>query len=140
MRKTFTSSVYLANEKAVLLIYHKRFNTWVPVGGEIEANESPTDGARREVEEETGIKDILFFNREMMLSIPGLVTYEEHDAGSKGWHMNFVFFAYTASREVPKPCDEFTEYRWFTGKEPELRSAPENVQVLVRFALLRMIR
>jgi hypothetical protein len=60
------------------------------------------------------------------------VGYEEHQAGSKGLHMNFAFVADVASRELA-PCDEWSEARW-VGDAAGL-DCPENVRQLVRVAL-----
>jgi 8-oxo-dGTP pyrophosphatase MutT (NUDIX family) len=137
MRKAFTSSVYLIHDRSVLLILHKRFDAWVPVGGEIESNESPTEAARREVFEETGIEDFTFCAPSLLRSVPGLVSYEEHDAGPKGWHMNFVFFGFTKNRDLPKPCTEYSAYYWFQGDEQILlQKCPENVQTFMQKALI----
>jgi len=143
MRRAFTSSIYLRNAGAVLLILHKRFNLWVPVGGELEPNETPLEAAKREAHEETGI------DPSVMTFVPiarpntiegtpdGFITYEEHEGPpEKGWHMNFAFLVDVPSRDVPKPCEEFTEFRWFNGNEPELLTkAPRNVARLVYLAL-----
>ena len=63
---------------------------------------------------------------------PGLVGYEEHQAGSKGLHMNFAFVADVATRELAS-CDEWSEARWVTGTDGI--DCPENVRQLVRVAL-----
>lgn len=143
MRRAFTSSVYLRNAGTVLLILHKRFNLWVPVGGELEPNETPLEAAKREAFEETGIDpSVMVFNplhraNSVDGTPEGLMAYEEHEGPpSKGWHMNFAFLADVPTRDVPKPCDEFTEFRWFNGGEAELiTKAPRNVARLTYHAL-----
>jgi 8-oxo-dGTP pyrophosphatase MutT (NUDIX family) len=39
----------------VLVIEHRRLATWLPIGGELEAGETPSDAAVRELREETGL-------------------------------------------------------------------------------------
>ena len=63
---------------------------------------------------------------------PGLIGYEEHQAGSKGLHMNFAFVADVPSRELAA-CDEWSEARWVTDTDGI--DCPENVRQLVRIAL-----
>jgi hypothetical protein len=65
---------------------------------------------------------------------PGLIGYEEHQAGSKGLHMNFAFVAWVATREV-RGCDEFDAFRWVEAGELDALECPRNVKELARQAL-----
>jgi|SRR5579872_3296349 len=56
MEKHFTVTAYIIHEQKVLLLYHPKFTKWLPPGGHLEANETPIEGVRREVEEETGLQ------------------------------------------------------------------------------------
>src|SRR5690606_27228150 len=78
----------------VLIIHHHRLDTWLPVGGELEPGETPLQAAVRELGEETGLHG-RFAELDGALDgvPPGYLGYEEHQAGSKGLHMNFVFVA-----------------------------------------------
>lgn len=135
-RRTFTSSIYVRNEGQFLLAFHKRFNLWVPVGGEREGDETPQECALRELREETGIRDARFVltpaSRLISGTPEGFLAYEEHDARAKGWHMNFAFLVEVPTRVVV-PCDEHTALGWFTGEEPEL-AAPPGVRSLLKLA------
>ena len=62
----------------------------------------------------------------------GLIGYEEHIAGSKGRHLNFVFVADVDTQEVT-PNEEFTQWRWVDSMEG--LTAPENVGQLLEVAL-----
>ncbi len=112
MRKAFCSSVFLVHEGKVLLVLHKRFNKWLPIGGELENGESPIECAIRETKEETGIEikqdDFIPMGA---YTLRGLVLYEEHDAGDKGLHMNFNFVVYPDS-DNNKLCSEHSDCRW----------------------------
>ena len=82
----------------MLVIEHRRLKTWLPIGGELEAGETPLEAAARELREETGIVGAF---RPLVGALdgvpPGLIGYEEHQAGSKGLHMNFVFVVEVAA-------------------------------------------
>jgi 8-oxo-dGTP diphosphatase len=131
-RRAFSVAIFARNGGAVLLIRHRRLGTWLPVGGEIEPGETPLESAIRELREETGLAGVFPPGLGVDGAPPGLIGYEEHQAGSKGLHMNFAFVADVATRELA-PCDEWSEARWVA--ETEGIDCPENVRQLVRLAL-----
>lgn len=55
LKKHFTASAVIINEKKVLLVYHKKLDTWLYPGGHVEENENPDETVVREVMEETGL-------------------------------------------------------------------------------------
>lgn len=124
----FTSSVYIVNEDAVFLHFHKKTGRWLPVGGHIELDEDPPTAALREAKEESGLdvelvgalsrsgedgghKELLpprFMNRHLFL--PGGI----HE------HVDNVYFGRASNRAVkPAKGEEETEYRWFTKHDLE---------------------
>lgn len=131
-RRAFSVAIFARNAGAVLLVRHRRLGTWLPVGGEIEPGETPLEAAVRELREETGLSGSFPPGLGVDGTPPGLVGYEEHQAGSKGLHMNFAFVADVATR-VLASCDEWTEARWVA--ETDGIDCPENVRQLVRVAL-----
>ncbi len=119
MRRAFSVAVYARRggvDGQVLVIHHRRLKTWLPIGGEIDPGETPLEAAARELAEETGLVGRFSPLAGACDGVPpGLLGYEEHQAGSKGLHMNFVFVA-----DVPDagpgaevaPNHEFDEFRW----------------------------
>jgi 8-oxo-dGTP diphosphatase len=131
-RRAFSVAIFARHEGAILLVRHRRLATWLPVGGEIEAGETPLEAAARELREETGLEGVFPPGLGVDGTPPGLIGYEEHPAGSKGLHMNFAFVADVATREL-SACDEWTEARWLS--ETGGIECPENVRQLLRVAL-----
>jgi 8-oxo-dGTP pyrophosphatase MutT (NUDIX family) len=128
-RRAFSVAIFCRQGGAVLLIHHRRLGTWLPVGGELEPGETPLEAARRELLEETGLSGHFPAGLGVDGTPPGLIGYEEHQAGSKGLHLNFAFVADVATRDV-RGCDEFDALRWVTPAELEAVDCPRNVREL----------
>lgn len=58
MKKQFTATGYVvdAERTAMLMVFHKGLQCWLPPGGHVDPDEFPSDAALREVQEETGLQ------------------------------------------------------------------------------------
>lgn len=131
-RRAFSVAIFARHGGAVLLVRHRRLGTWLPVGGEIEPGETPLEAAVRELREETGLEGRFPAGLGVDGTPPGLIGYEEHQAGSKGLHLNFAFVAEVATRDLAA-CEEWSEARWVASAEG--LDCPENVRQLLALAL-----
>ena len=131
-RRAFSVAVYARRGGPggqVLVIHHRRLETWLPVGGEMEPGETPLEAAIRELGEETGLTGRFPPLAGAADGVPpGYLGYEEHQAGSKGMHMNFVFVADVADDAEVSPNHEFSDYRWVDRAALDLLSSPLNVR------------
>jgi 8-oxo-dGTP pyrophosphatase MutT (NUDIX family) len=132
MRRTFSVAIYPRHQGKVLMIRHKRLGIWLPPGGELTPGETPLEAAARELREETGLEGRFPLVSEFDGTPAGLIGYEEHVAGSKGIHMNFVFVA-DVDTDVVQPNDEFDEWRWVDSFDDI--GGPPNVAQFGRLAV-----
>lgn len=133
-RVSYSIAVYPRRGDKLLLIRHRRLGVWLPPGGECQLGERPQEAARRELREETGLVGTFPITSDIEGTPPGLIGYEEHRAGSKGIHLNFVFVIDVSSDEI-KPNHEFGEWRWASLADGPWQDAPPNVEQLARVAL-----
>lgn len=128
-RRAFSVAVYARRGDRVLVIEHKRLKTWLPIGGELEPGETPLEAAVRELREETGMAGAFRQVVGALDGVPaGLIGYEEHQAGSKGLHMNFVFVCSVDDGVEVVPNDEFGAFRWVDRAELDALASPLNVR------------
>lgn len=134
MEKEFTASAYILHEQKILLLFHHKFQKWLPPGGHVEANETPAETAKREAKEETGL-DIEFikqeniwlnywnavsFDRPYFCLLGNIPAYKDRPAHQ---HMDFVYIAKPIKliTEMPENC------RWF--KRTELQTLKPDVEI-----------
>ncbi|MDX2378541.1 MAG: NUDIX domain-containing protein [Acidimicrobiia bacterium] len=97
----------------LLLMREAQTGRWQTVGGMIDPDESPSDAALREAEEETGLT-VQLQRLRTALGGPGYrVHYPNGDECS---YVSIVFDAVVVSGELAGD-DEVAELRWFRGDE-----------------------
>lgn len=115
----FVVSVFIVRKGRVLLVRHKRYNRWLPIGGHIELDEDPEEALRREIREECGLKVKVLASRPP-IAHPGVKPIltpsfvDSHRISDSHRHIAFVYFAVASSFDVNLHKKEHHEFRWFT--------------------------
>jgi 8-oxo-dGTP pyrophosphatase MutT (NUDIX family) len=115
-----TGSALILRPEGILLHRHKRLGIWVQPGGHLEPGEFPWDAARREGEEETGLR----------LSWPGsgpeggiagappLAHLDVHAGGQGHTHLDLRYVLAVVGPQAPAPpVSESQAVRWFAWSE-----------------------
>ncbi len=139
--RSITATVYVVHEGRVLLHQHKKYHTWFPLGGHVEAHEFPHEAAIREVKEESGL-DVVLLDTETapnielasVRRIPSPFCLLHEGIGGDEEFFDFVYVA-EALETLPHPDgDESRELRWFTyGEiaESEIKTHIKNTALAV---------
>jgi 8-oxo-dGTP pyrophosphatase MutT (NUDIX family) len=131
MERQYTATSYIISEERVLLIFHRKFQKWLPPGGHVDPNELPSEAAIREVLEETGLEVELFSDEHLWveqsnavsLPRPFMCLLEEIPAFGSALPHQHIDFVYLARPIGGKEClneIEIGEMRWFTLEEVAL--------------------
>ncbi|MBA3604053.1 MAG: NUDIX domain-containing protein [Parachlamydiaceae bacterium] len=131
MERQYTATAYIISQERTLLIYHRKLQKWLPPGGHIDANELPSEAAKREVVEETGLEVELFTDEHIWverlnansLPRPYMCLLEEipaHGIQVAHQHIDFIYLARPIGGEEKVNETETVGMRWFTLEEVEL--------------------
>ncbi len=128
-KREFLATVYIVNERKVLLTFNKNVKNYIPLGGHIEENELPCECAVREAKEESGY-DIQLININGLKNskIPqnfaiglDIIKPEHH-------HINLAYVGKILGGKEMEQSDEETELRWFSITDLETENLFEDVK------------
>jgi ADP-ribose pyrophosphatase YjhB (NUDIX family) len=122
----FVVSVFIVHQNKVLLIYHKQYSEWLPIGGHIELNEDPEQALYREIREECGLKvRILAQTPEIghagVKAIPTPSYVDVHRIRGRHKHIAFVYFGTSKKDNVKLHVREHREFRWVSASQLDSR-------------------
>lgn len=145
MRKDFVASGFLVSGEKVLLVKHRKLGLWLPVGGHIEAHETPEEALRREIMEEVGL-EVEVLSRPAfdcpdenvsVLLMPHHMQVEliKHDKEEAHQHVDFIFFCRAKEGKEKLNEAEHHEIKWFSAEELESEKVTPNVRILGKKAI-----
>jgi len=134
VERHFAATAYLVNSNKLIFIWHKKLNSWLPPGGHVEPKEAPHEAVIREIYEETGITDIIFFENKPLVkydyrtkSLPEPYRILEETISEDHFHIDFIYFAETKQF----PLETETKVIMVTKEELKILSPIfENVRIL----------
>lgn len=140
MKKQITVSSYVVDveREAMLLVYHRKMQKWLPPGGHLEPDEIPEEAAKREVLEETGLEIEFFCDEHLHIECwnarslvrPFLCLLEEIPTFNNEpahQHIDFIYVGYPVGGELQNNDAGIHELRWFALAEIESLTPDEQI-------------
>ena len=121
----FVVSVFIVHQNHVLLIYHKNYKRWLPIGGHIELEEDPEEALFREIKEESGL-EVEILSGKPDIAHPGVkpilrpAYVDVHEINEQHKHIAFVYFAIARDSKVTLHEREHLEFRWLSQEDLSL--------------------
>ena len=118
----FVVSVFIVRYKRVLLVYHKKYKEWLPIGGHVDLDEDPEEALFKEIKEECGLP-VKILAHKPAIAHPGVKPIftpsfvDVHRITSTHKHIAFVYFGISKSDRVRLHEREHKAFRWVSGKE-----------------------
>lgn len=138
----FTVEVFIVYRDKVLLRMHDKYKIWLSVGGHIELDEDPIEGALREVKEEVGLEieivgETFDFNEDNYTYLIPPRYLGKHKVSETHTHIPLVYFARAKNDEIKDSHHdhEKTEVIWATMEDLDKMDLRPNVRHLATKAL-----
>ncbi len=118
----FVVSVFIVHRGRVLLVYHKKYKEWLPIGGHIDLDEDPEIALYKEIREECGLKVKILAEKPSIAHprVKPLLTpsyMDVHQIKGVHKHIALVYFGVSNSARVKLLEREHREFRWVSRRE-----------------------
>jgi len=138
----YTAAVFIVRDAQVLLVHHRGLNKWLPVGGHIELDEDPEQGALREAQEESGLEIELIGERPpttgdgtRALIAPRFLDI--HRITQTHRHIGMIYWARPRQGKLTLAPAEHHDIRWCAASDLDRLSPP--ISQAVKWYSLRAI-
>lgn len=117
---TASAWVVSPDRQQVLMVYHNIYNSWSWMGGHADGSRDLLDVARREVTEESGLKELTLLSPELfsleVLTVDGHIKRGSYVSSHLHLNVTYLFEADPAQSLSVKP-DENSGVAWFPVTE-----------------------
>ena len=118
----FVVSVFIVHRGKVLLVYHKKYKEWLPIGGHVDLNEDPEQALFKEIREECGLPVRILSTKPSIghRGVKPILTplfMDVHRITDTHKHIAFVYFGTTTNARVKLHEREHREFRWVSKAE-----------------------
>jgi 8-oxo-dGTP pyrophosphatase MutT (NUDIX family) len=108
-----TGSGFVVGPRGVLLLRHLRLGVWLQPGGHVDEGETPWEGARREVSEETGLSAAFAASAHWRDGVPDPVHVSVHAVPDGHVHYDVRYLFTAGVAEPAPPPGESQDVRWY---------------------------
>jgi 8-oxo-dGTP pyrophosphatase MutT (NUDIX family) len=130
----FTVAIFVVRDRKVLLIWHRKLNKWLPLGGHIELDEDPEIAALREAKEESGLDVELVGERPpttgagtRALIAPRFLDI--HRITDTHEHIGMIYWARPRGGMLSLASEEHHDIRWCAREELDSLEPPISAAV-----------
>ena len=136
MERQFTGTVFVVEDDKVLLIFHRKLMRWLPPGGHLDPNELPSEGAKREALEETGLEIELITQENVWVEKlsncesfprPYMCLLETIPGDPPHQHIDFIYVGRPVGGKLRENTRETEGLCWFTLEEVEALSSEKDL-------------
>lgn len=120
----FTVAIFVVRDARVLVIHHRKLDTWLPLGGHVELDEDPERAALREAKEESGLEVELLGERPpttgagtRALIAPRFLDI--HRITDTHEHIGMLYWARPRNGALRLSAHEHHDIRWCSAEDLE---------------------
>lgn len=139
-KRHFTASAFVFHKGKVLLIEHKKLDTWLYPGGHIEPNETPDEAVHRELKEEVGIDISFIDNRDVSLGDENVVVLHKpftilceliDTPNDKHYHIDMIYICKSNTDLIKINENEVKNVGWFSYDDFQHLNLFPNFRILL---------
>jgi 8-oxo-dGTP pyrophosphatase MutT (NUDIX family) len=138
MNKEFSAGAIIFRKEKTkflfLLIYSRRNKIWGFPKGHLEPNESEKEAALREIEEETGLRQVEFIPDFREETVYNTISKRPPFAGQVIEKHAVYFLAQNKSSEITVDKEEIADFRWLSLSRAEDTLELDNLRFLLKKA------